>query len=218
MWRRPYDRRLSTSMPRVAIVDYDAGNLDSVRRAVQECGGVPFVVERPDQFAEASHVILPGVGSFATGMRRLRERSLNEGLQEYVHGRGIPLLGVCLGMQLMATRGWEGTETAGLGWIEGEVQRLRPSVPTERIPHVGWNEVDVVRRSPLFLGSVSGRDFYFVHSFHLACRDEEDVIATTPYCGRFVAAIERGNLLGVQFHPEKSQRAGFQLLRNFLAL
>lgn len=205
-------------MKKVTIVDYGMGNLDSVFRAVEECGGNPVITNQARDFKAANYVVLPGVGAFAAGMRNLRERGLQELLSEQVIEKGIPFLGICLGMQLLATKGWEGEETDGLGWIEGEVKRLEPKDRNERIPHMGWNEVVFAREFPLLHGIPSGKDFYFVHSYHLLCRDERDIIARTPYCGGFVSAVGKGQLFGVQFHPEKSQRLGFQVIKNFLAL
>lgn len=205
-------------MTRVAIVDYDMCNLDSVARAVEECGGVPVVTGKAADIDTANRIILPGVGAFPDGMRNLKERSLDKILHEQVVEKGIPLLGICLGMQLLAARGWEGGETEGLGWIGGEVRRLQPPGGSARIPHVGWNEVFTVRESPLFRGIPEGKDFYFVHSYHFLCDNGGDVLARTPYCGGFVSAVGRGSVFGVQFHPEKSQRVGFHILRNFLGV
>jgi len=205
-------------MKTVAIVDYGMGNLDSVARAVEECGGEPLLVRTVSELGRAGSVILPGVGSFTKGMRNLRVSGMVDALQEYVVERAMPFLGLCLGMQLLATRGEEGGGEAGLGWINGEVARLRPEGEDERIPHVGWNEVVCTRESPLFAGLDGRRDFYFVHSYTLACEDEGDVLASTPYAGGFTSAVERGHVRGLQFHPEKSQRAGFQVLRNFIGL
>ncbi len=204
----------------VAIVDYGMGNLDSVSRAVEECGGAPIVTNRYQDLATANRIILPGVGSFGDAMRNLRQRGLQESLEEQVLERRIPFLGICLGMQLLATTGWEGGETAGLGWIDGEVQRLQPTDDDSRIPHIGWNEVsfDSNGGSALFRGIAPGRDFYFVHSFHLCVRNPQDIVGQTLYAGGFVSAVQRGHIFGVQFHPEKSQRVGFQVLRNFLAV
>lgn len=193
------------------------GNLDSVARATEECGGAPVVTASEDEIARAPAVILPGVGAFTKGMERIRERNLDEILDTHVRQRGVPLLGLCLGMHLLATRGDEGGASLGLGWIDGEVRRL-PSDNGLRVPHVGWNEVHHDNGSPLLTGVESGRDFYFVHSFHLVCADPAQVVATTPYGQSFTSVVEAENVYGVQFHPEKSQRAGFQLLRNFLAL
>jgi len=205
-------------MKTVAIVDYGMCNLDSVRRAVEECGGTPIVTDRAEDLETATHIILPGVGSFRDGMQNLRQRSLDVILREQVVGRQIPFLGICLGMQMLAAKGWEGGETDGLGWIDGEVRKLEPAGEDRRIPHIGWNEVAVVGNPPLFDGIGSAKDFYFVHSYHLHCRNENDVLARTSYCGGFVSAVGRGQVFGVQFHPEKSQRAGFQLLKNFLSV
>lgn len=202
-------------MQLVAIVDYGMCNLDSVARAIEECGGRPVVTADPAELARAERIILPGVGAFPDGMRQLHERGLVEPLRQQAR-QGIPLLGICLGMQLLADTGWEGSETPGLGLIGGRVRRLDPAAG-ERIPHVGWNELQLVRNSPLFEGLHSGADFYFVHSFHLEAKDTAAVTAWTPYCGRFASAVQRGAVYGVQFHPEKSQRLGFAVLRNFLA-
>jgi len=205
-------------MKRVAVVDYGMGNLDSVARALEECGGRPVVTDRAEDIGSATHIVLPGVGAFGDGIRNVRQRGLDQILREQAVIGGIPFLGICLGMQMLATRGHEGGVTEGLGWIDGEVRRLEPAGEDSRIPHIGWNEVVRARPSALLAGVEPGRDFYFVHSYHLVCHDKEDVLAMTPYCGGFVSAIARGNIFGVQFHPEKSQRLGFQVLRNFLAL
>jgi len=206
-------------MKKVAIVEYGIGNLDSVARAVEECGATPVVTADVGGFREASAIILPGVGAFATGMQNLRKIGLVDALEEEVLNRRTPFLGICLGMQLMASTGWEGgVETCGLGWIDGDVCKLQPAVSGERIPHVGWNEVAYTADSRLFEGIPTNRDFYFVHSYHVTCRNEAHVIARTPYCHGFVSAIASGNLFGVQFHPEKSQRSGFQVIRNFLSM
>lgn len=207
-----------SAVRRVAIVDYGMGNTDSVRRAVEECGGKPVVTSIPHDFERADHIILPGVGAFGEGMRNIRERGLDEVLSEQVLSQGVPFLGVCLGMHLLATVGHEGGETPGLGWISGAVMRLEATSPKERIPHMGWNEVEHSGASALFSGISSGKDFYFVHSFHLAPTDPSTAIGSTPYCGGFVSAIARDNIFGVQFHPEKSQRVGLQLIANFLTL
>jgi imidazole glycerol-phosphate synthase subunit HisH len=202
----------------VAIVDYGMCNLDSVRRAVEECGGRAVVTDEADEIEAADRIIMPGVGAFPDAIRNLTERGLEKVLEEQVRNEGAPFLGICLGMQLLASLGFEGGETEGLGWIEGEVRRLDPTDEDRRIPHVGWDEVYPVGASALFDGIEPGLDFYFVHSYHLSCCSEEDVAATTPYCGGFTSAVSRGNVHAVQFHPEKSQRHGLRLLRNFLDL
>ena len=200
----------------VAIVDTGLCNLDSIARAIEDCGGKPLVTEDPADLERAARIVLPGVGAFPEAMARLRRCGLDVALNEEVIGREIPFLGICLGMQLIGTIGTEVSRTAGLGWIAGEVDRLMPE-PGERIPHIGWNEVESKADSPLFRGIAPGRDFYFVHSFALHPNHDEDVAAVTPYAGGFVSAVHRGNVFGVQFHPEKSQKVGFAVLRNFLA-
>ena len=204
-------------MSRVAIVDTGLCNLDSIARAIEECGGNPFVTDDPADLERAARVVLPGVGAFPEAMARLRRGGLDVALTELVMGRQIPFLGICLGMQLVATVGTEVSETAGLGWIDAQV-RLLQAQPGERIPHIGWNEVVPEADCPLFQGLAPCRDFYFVHSYALRPDHDEDVAAITAYAGGFVSAVHRGNVFGVQFHPEKSQKAGFTVLRNFLAL
>jgi glutamine amidotransferase len=203
---------------KVAIVDYEMGNIDSVARAVEECGAIAVVTDDASDFAEASNIILPGVGSFSEGMRNLRGKGLDRILSEQVLNERIPLLGICLGMQLLAEKGFEGGETAGLGWISGQVERLRPDSPETKIPHVGWNEVDFFKDSPIFGGIPLGKDFYFVHSYHMVCHGEDNILATTPYCGGFTSVVCKENIFGVQFHPEKSQRFGLKLISNFIGL
>lgn len=201
---------------RVAVVDYGMGNLDSVRRALEECGADVSVTDDPADLRRADRIVLPGVGAFADGMRALSERGLDVALTEEVIEAGAPFLGLCLGMQLLAERGEEGGDTSGLGWLPGRVVRLTPTGVDRRVPHIGWNELVQVRSSALFEQVPDRADFYFVHSFWVDC-PADVVAATTPYCGGVTAAVERDNIYGVQFHPEKSQRNGFQLLRNFLA-
>jgi glutamine amidotransferase len=210
---------------RVAIVDYGLCNLDSVRRAFEEVGARPFVTDEPGDLDDCDRIVLPGVGAFPDAMRNLRARDLDDALTKQVMEQGAPFLGICLGMQLVAATGHEVTETAGLGWIDADVLvlashgdrngRLETQKP-DRVPHVGWNEVDPVGESPLFDGIPPGTDFYFVHSFHVACADAADVLAITDYCGGFTSAIRRDAVYGVQFHPEKSQQWGLRLLANFL--
>ncbi|MBD2691074.1 imidazole glycerol phosphate synthase subunit HisH [Anabaena catenula] len=205
-------------MKKVAIVDYGMGNLDSVARAVQHNGGEPIITCEPHDFKIADYIILPGVGSFHIGMKNIRAAGLEEVLREQVLTKGIPFLGICLGMQLLATKGWEGEETKGLGWIEGEVKRFVPDSSEVRIPHVGWNEVVFEYSSPVFQDIPSGKDFYFVHSYHFSCVHPQDAIAHTSYCGNFISVVSRDNMIGVQFHPEKSQKLGLKLIKNFLNL
>lgn len=203
-------------MPEVVVVDYGMGNLGSMRRALEECGAVVVVSDRAEDLGRASHIVLPGVGAFPDGMDSLRARGLDQALTEQALGQGIPLLGVCLGMELMAGTGHEVRACAGLGWIPGDVLRLVP-VDGEKIPHIGWDQAHPARPHPVLDGIVPGADFYFVHSFHLRASDPASVLATTPFCGGFASMVARGSIVGTQFHPEKSQRVGLRLLRNFLA-
>jgi len=205
-------------MKKVVVVDYGMGNIDSVVRAAKECDVNVIVTDNPFDFEGAGNIILPGVGAFGEGMRNIRKRGIDNTLKEYVLERRIPFLGICLGMQLLAETSFEEGEHEGLGWIKGEVRRLIPDNPHTRIPHMGWNEVNIIRKSRLFEGIPSGEDFYFVHGYHLVCADKDAALATTPYCGGFVSAVSLDNIFGVQFHPEKSQYFGIQLLNNFLAL
>lgn len=201
----------------VAIVDYGLCNLDSIARAVEQCGGRAKVTANPADLSAVNSIILPGVGTFGDAMHNLRERGLDQALTEQVIDEKIPFLGICLGMHLIAARGTEQGDHGGLGWIDGEVIRLKQLRSVERTLHIGWNEVHFCQSSKLFEGVPEKTDFYFMHSYHFACKDQH-IVATTPYCGKFTSAICDGHILGVQFHPEKSQKAGFQVLRNFLAL
>jgi glutamine amidotransferase len=200
----------------IVVVDYGMGNLDSVVRAFSECGATPVLARDPSEVERASAVVLPGVGAFSHGMARIRELGLDEAMLRATND-GVPLLGLCLGMQLLASRSDEGGETEGLGLIPGEVRQLDPGADL-RVPHIGWNEVDPARDSPLFHDIPAGTDFYFVHSYHVVCDHASDVLARTEYGGPIASAIGRDNVFGVQFHPEKSQKAGFRLLRNFIAI
>jgi glutamine amidotransferase len=199
------------------IIDYGMGNLDSISRAVAECGGDPLVTSKEADLAAASHIILPGVGSFAPAAKNLAASGLVPCIREQVLTHHIPFMGICLGMHLMADKGYEGGEAAGLGLIPGRVVRLEAANSSEKIPHMGWNEVDLLVQSPLFAGMENGKDFYFVHSYHFVC-EPDYVMATTPYCGKINSIVGRDNIIGAQFHPEKSQRAGLKLLSNFIAM
>jgi glutamine amidotransferase len=206
------------------VVDYGLCNVDSMTRALEECGAGRVECTRdPRVVARADRIVLPGVGSFAAAMRNLAAWGLQEAIGEASATGTVPFLGACLGMQLMAESGSEGArdgQVAGLGLVKGAVTRLRPSDPEERIPHIGWNEVEARPGSRLFDGLSARRDFYFVHSYHLCLADAREEAGRTPYCGGFTAAIEAADrpIFGTQFHPEKSQRNGFHLLRNFLAV
>ena len=203
-------------MRSVLVVDYGMGNLRSVAGAVRKVGWEPVVSCNAGEMARAERYILPGVGAFADGMRGLRDRGLVDLLAAEVAGKGKPILGICLGAQLFAREGEEGGPCAGLGWLDARAARIETGDESLRLPHVGWNDVEVGRPSPLFEGLPPAPLFYFVHSYLLVCDRVEDVVATTPYGRPVTAAARRGNVHAVQFHPEKSQRAGLDLLRNFL--
>ncbi len=203
-------------MSAIAIIDYKLCNLHSVAAAVVKCGHTPVITDRADDLRNATHCILPGVGSFADAMENIRNLGIDKMLKTYVLEKGYPLLGICLGMQLLATKGLEGGTTDGLNFIDGEVRKLEPKNKEERIPHIGWNEVHIVKDSPLVRDVPSDKDFYFVHSYAMHCADKNDVIAQTPYCGSFASIVEHDNVFGAQFHPEKSQKLGLKLLENFL--
>ena len=203
-------------MTLVGIVDYGLGNLRSVAGAVERLGHEPLVSSDPAALAQASRLILPGVGAFGDGMAKLRARGLVEPLTELVVGQGRPVLGICLGAQLLARESEEFGQHEGLGWIDAVVRRIAPADPALRVPHVGWNEVRALRPSVLLRDLPDQPLFYFVHSFHIVCAHREDVVAEVPYGEPLVAVVERGNVYGTQFHPEKSQLDGLVLLGNFL--
>jgi imidazole glycerol-phosphate synthase subunit HisH len=206
-------------MYRALILNYGMGNIDSVARAVAECGGDPTISSRREDLQSATHIILPGVGSYHTAMINLRNLELVDAIKEQVRFHGIPILGLCLGMQLLSSRGYEVLETDGLDLIPGEVTALKPMNSSQlKIPHVGWNEVHFKRDSPLFEGIPSGKDYYFVHSYCFRCYNQENVLATTFYGSEFASVVGNSeNIFGTQFHPEKSQKIGLKLLANFLS-
>jgi imidazole glycerol-phosphate synthase subunit HisH len=210
----------------VAIVDYGSGNLHSAHKAFEraaresglECEVT--VTSRPDVVAAADHVVLPGVGAFADCRRGLvAVAGMVEALEESVRGRGRPFLGICVGMQLMAARGLEHETTKGLNWIPGDVAAIRSSDPSLKIPHMGWNNLERVRSHPVLAEIETGEaglHAYFVHSFQLYPASPVDLIATANYGGPISAIVGRDNIVGVQFHPEKSQKLGLALISNFL--
>ena len=210
----------------VAIVDYGSGNLHSAQkafeRAARESGiATPILVTNDArQVAAAERIVLPGVGAFADCRRGLDAvPGMVATLQERVQGRGVPFLGICVGMQLLATRGLEFEIVQGLDWIPGDVKRIHPADPTLKIPHMGWNTLDVRRVHPLLEGVPTGEGglhAYFVHSFALEAARSDDIVATADYGGPLTAFVGRDNVAGVQFHPEKSQTLGLKLIANFL--
>ena len=203
-------------MSTVAIIDYKLCNLHSVAAGVKQCGFTPMITDNADEMRTASHLILPGVGSFADAMKNITDLGLDTVIKELVLEKDYPLLGISLGMQLLATSGDEGGQTQGLGLIDATISRLEPKDEGERVPHIGWNEVNIKKDSPLLRDIPTGNDFYFVHSFAMNCTNADDVLAETPYCGSFTSIVEHGNVFGTQFHPEKSQKLGLKMLENYL--
>lgn len=207
-------------MQRVALIDYGSGNLRSAEKAlvrVAEGAAEIVVTNDPDTVAAADRVVLPGVGAFAACMAALAARDgVIEAMERAVRGRGVPFLGICVGEQLMASRGHEFGVTAGLGWIDGDVRKIVVDDPRLKIPHMGWNNLVGVTDLPVLAGLKAGAPVYFTHSYAMFPTDPADVAAYVDHGGRFPAAVARGNLAGVQFHPEKSQAAGLRLLADFL--
>ncbi len=210
----------------VAIVDYGSGNLHSAakafERAARESGhDQPIeVTDKPDVVAKADRVVLPGVGAFADCRHGLDAiDGMIDALEEAVRRNGRPFFGICVGMQLMAERGREYQVTPGLGWIPGEVDRIAPRDPSLKIPHMGWNTLNALKPHPLFDGIPTGADGlhgYFVHSYELKPSQRSDLVAQADYGGPLTAAVGRDNIVGTQFHPEKSQKLGLALIANFL--
>ncbi|MGC8667508.1 MAG: imidazole glycerol phosphate synthase subunit HisH [Chthonomonadales bacterium] len=200
---------------KVVIVDYGMGNLLSVFHAFEMVGAEAVVTRDAHEILSADRVVLPGVGAFGDCMTNLRRFGLIEVLNK-VRESGRPVLGICLGMQAMAAWSDEGGRHEGLGWFDAGVVRLTPSDTAYRVPHVGWNDIRWRRESPLFAGLPDNPDFYFVHSYAVRCASPGDVEAECDYGGIFTAAVRKENLFATQFHPEKSQDYGLQLLANFL--
>jgi glutamine amidotransferase len=209
---------------KVGVIDYGVGNLGSVMRALEELGVAPRLIDRATDMHATDCLILPGVGNFADCAALLERDGWSTAIKEEVLGYERPLLGVCVGMQLLASRSTEGADaehpegTAGLGLVPGRVEHLRTLGCQLRVPHVGWNEIARAGADASLLDGIpNGTDFYFVHSYAFVADDPADVLATTDYGIPVVAAVRRGHVWGTQFHPEKSSRAGFRLLRNFIA-
>jgi glutamine amidotransferase len=209
---------MSTSV--TTIVDYGLCNIDSIARVLEELGGNVEKTRDPRAVERADRIVLPGVGAFGAAMKNLAAWRLDVAIRERVATSDTPFLGICLGMQLMTDRGEEHGEHAGLGLVAGRTVRLTAQSANERVPHIGWNEALPAGEALLFAGVPEASDFYFVHSYHVVVDDEAAVAARTPYCGGFTSAVALPGkpVFGTQFHPEKSQRNGQRLLRNFLAV
>jgi imidazole glycerol-phosphate synthase subunit HisH len=199
----------------LAVVDYGLGNLRSICSALERLEVQYQRTSDKDMIGKADGLILPGVGAFPDGMNNLHRLGLAPLLDELVIGHKRPILGICLGFQLMASEGREFGHMRGLGWIEGSVVRMEPAAENVRVPHMGWNDCQRVRESPLFSDIPQEALFYFTHSYHMDCADKADIAAFSDHGGKFVAAVQKENIFGTQFHPEKSQSQGLSLLRNF---
>ena len=209
-------------MTSVAIIDYGMGNVRSVKNAVEYCGYDAAITADAAEIANASHIILPGVGAFESAMENLRRGGLVEILEENVRTKGKPMLGICLGMQVLAKSSTEHANDSGahrgLGWFDAEVIRVEPKDGDLKIPHMGWNNLAKERDHPVLSGiGDKNLNFYFVHSYQMQCRDKQDVVAFANYGVPVTAVVARDNIVATQFHPEKSQDSGIELLGGFLS-
>jgi glutamine amidotransferase len=203
----------------IVIVDYGMGNLHSVYNAFKRLN-IPVVVSGdPKTIMDADKLILPGVGHFKKGMENLRASSIKEALDKKVMEEKVPILGICLGMQLFSKHSEEGNEP-GLGWIDANTVRFNftNSASVLKIPHMGWNNITIVHNYPIMDGVNLDDKYYFVHSYHVKCNDINDVLCTTQYGIEFTSAVQKANIIGMQFHPEKSHKAGLKILQNFIRL
>ncbi|KUF12063.1 imidazole glycerol phosphate synthase subunit HisH [Pseudoponticoccus marisrubri] len=206
-----------------AIIDYESGNLHSAEKAFQKMAAETgqdarvVVTDDPDIVAKADHIVLPGDGAFPACARALRASGCFEAMVEAVAHRGRPFLGICVGMQLMARKGHEYAETDGLGWIDGEVVPIAPGDAALKVPHMGWNDLVIDHAHPVLDGLASGEHAYFVHSYQMQVATTEQRMAHVDYGGPVTAIVARDNVIGLQFHPEKSAGAGLRMIANFLA-
>ena len=202
----------------IAIIDYGMGNLRSIQNMFGRIGVQSFITSTNEDVANATKLVLPGVGAFGKAMERIKQMDVISVLKDRVLDSKIPILGICLGMQLLSKCSQEGGKHPGLGFIDAETVRFDFSThATElKLPHMGWNEIECRRSSPLTNNLEDASRFYFVHSYHVRCHDEEDIVATARYGIDFISIIQHGNIFGVQFHPEKSHKFGMKLLENFV--
>jgi glutamine amidotransferase len=200
----------------ITIVNYGLGNVQAIGNIYRKAGIPVTLAEKPEDMVGAERLILPGVGAFDWAMHRLEESGMRPALQDLVLTKGVPVLGICVGMQMLADSSEEGV-LPGLGWISGTVRHFEPGAAGEgvRMPHMGWNDIATGRSHPLFAGLESDARFYFLHSYYFEPVEHDTVLAWTDYGGRFASSVGRGNVLGVQFHPEKSHQWGVRLLLNF---
>ncbi|MEO0938482.1 MAG: imidazole glycerol phosphate synthase subunit HisH [Pseudomonadota bacterium] len=205
---------------RTVLIDYESGNLHSAAKAFErmarETGGEVIVTANADIVAKADRIVLPGDGAFPACMAALRASGTLEALRSAVEARGTPFLGICVGMQLMAQLGREYVDTPGLGWIDGEVVHIVPEDDALKIPHMGWNDLIITQSHPVLKGLTTGDHAYFVHSYQMQMHAPQQRIAHVSYGGDVTAIVGTGNMIGTQFHPEKSQQVGLRLIANFL--
>lgn len=202
----------------IVIVDYGMGNLGSIYNMIKKIGYISTISSDTNQIEKASKIILPGVGAFDNGIYNLKKLNIFELLNQIVLEEKVPILGICLGMQLMTLSSEEGKEK-GLGWINAVTKRFTFNDKRLKVPHMGWNTVQIVKQSKLFKNmEYQENRFYFVHSYYVDCLDKSDILTVTNYGFPFVSSFEKENIIGVQFHPEKSHRFGMQILKNFIEL
>jgi imidazole glycerol-phosphate synthase subunit HisH len=202
----------------VTIIDYRTGNIGSIMNMLKKIGAESILTSEKNKIATATKIILPGVGAFDTGMKNLQDLDLIDVLNQKVIADKVPVLGICLGLQLFSNKSEEGL-LPGLGWIDAETRRFEFKDTSQfKSPHMGWNYISLKKESRLFNGMYPDARFYFVHSYYLSVSDSNDVLTSTSYELEFTSAIERGNISGVQFHPEKSHKFGMKLLKNFIDL
>lgn len=199
----------------ITIIDYGAGNIGSIENMIKRVGGEAKISSLKEDILNAEKLILPGVGSFDYGMNKLNESGITDALQEKVINQKTPILGICLGMQLMTQKSEEG-KLPGLGWFDAEVKKFIPTEKKYKVPHMGWNLIDIKKQSPLFNEEEIERRFYFVHSYYVSSNKKEEVLTETNYINTFVSGLSKDNIFGLQFHPEKSHKFGMEIIKNFV--
>jgi imidazole glycerol-phosphate synthase subunit HisH len=202
----------------IVIIDYGMGNIRSVKRKFVQCGANPLVSNNYSDVRDASKIVLPGVGHFAMGVQKIKEYGLWDILQEHANRQDTPILGICLGMQLMAKTSEEGG-VEGLAWFDAEIVKFAINDHVRyKIPHIGWNNISQIKQTRLLSGIPQEAMFYFVHGYHIKCNNKEDILTTSTYESTFASSIQKDNIYGVQFHPEKSHEIGESLIKNFINL